>query len=253
MSPMRHPDDGILVRSYAVTHPGGTVVPPQAPGWDELLYAASGAMAVVTDAGRWVVPPHRAVWVPAGVDRSIEVLGAARLRNLYLRAGLAAPAPGTRVVDVPPLVRELLLHAVRLAPLRRGDERHEHLAGLLARELEVLPAEPLRLPMPRDARARAVADAVLADLAGPDRFGTMARSAGASRRTIERLFAAETGMSPARWRARARIVVAVGMLARGQPVSRVAAGVGYASPSAFVAAFRRELGEAPGRWFAARR
>ena len=39
------------------------------------------------------------------------------------------------------------------------------------------------------------------------------------------------------------------MLVAGEPVSRVAGRVGYDTPSAFVAAFRRETGQTPGSFF----
>src|SRR3954464_7008515 len=93
--------DEPAVRSYAVTHPGGTVVLPQPDGWDQLVHAASGVMTVHTADLRWVVPPHRAVWVPSGLTHTIELAGRVKLRTLYLRAGtVALDGHGARAVNV---------------------------------------------------------------------------------------------------------------------------------------------------------
>jgi AraC-like DNA-binding protein len=240
------------VRSYEVTHPAGTVVPPQPPGWDQLVYAAAGVLTVVTPGGRWVTPPTRAVWVPDGVVHRIEVAGRARVRNLYLAAGLVPGWAHPRVVEVPPLVREVVLALARRAPVDADDARGLRLAAVLADELAALDDAPLHLPLPLDDRAHAVASAILADPGRRATVDALAAEVGASRRTIERAFAAETGLPVARWRTQARLLEALRLLAAGEPTVRVAGAVGFATPSAFVAAFRRTLGTTPQRWFAPR-
>jgi AraC-like DNA-binding protein len=247
MSSMRQPGEPD-VRAYAVTHPGGTVVLPQPPGWDQLVYAAAGVMTVATPMGTWVVPPHRAVWVPSGLDHRIELNGRTSLRTLYLATVWRALPPVCTAVNVPPLVRELILHIGREAPLYRARPQHERLIGVLCDQLQVLPAAPLQLPVPADGRARAVAEAILADPASGEPVAALAARFGVGRRTLERCFAADTGMSVGRWRTRARLVVAIRMLAEGHSATAVAAGLGYATPSSFGAAFKRELGTSPARY-----
>lgn len=244
----KHPPEP-AVRGYAVTHPPGTVIPPQPPGWDQLLYAASGVMEVETADGAWVVPPHRAVWVPDGERHHIVLRGRTALRNLYLRPGRVHLPPACRVVDVPPLLRELVLHTVSRAPLDEDDPVGLHLTGLLDDLLVSLPVAPLGLPLPRDERARAVAEVLLAHPADDASIAELARAAGASRRTIERHFRAETGMTAGGWRQRLRVLEALRRLADGEPVTRVAIAVGYATPSAFTAAFRHVTGLTPSRYF----
>jgi AraC-like DNA-binding protein len=238
------------VRSFAVTPALGTIVPPQPPGWDQLLYATTGVMTVVTEVGTWVVPPHRAVWVPSGLDHHIELTGRVQLRSLYLAEGLGAGLPGCRAVNVTPLLRELVLEAVRRAPLWLDDVSDARVIGLLLEQLEALPDAPLQLPMPRDPRALAVADLLRGDTGASPALGLdeVCARAGASRRTVERLFRAETGLGLGEWRTRARLVEAARLLAEGATVTSVAVQVGYATPSAFGAAFRRVLGTTPGRW-----
>jgi AraC-like DNA-binding protein len=246
MSNMRH-----LVRGYAVTHPPGAGTLPHARGWDQLVYARAGVLRLTTPDGIWVLPPHRALWVPSEVAYTVEMAGRVSLRILYFAAHLAAlPADRCRAVDVPPLLRELIAYAHRLAPLDGEVPAHARLAGVLVDVLRPLPAAPLRLPVPADARAAAVAAALAADPGCADSVAALARRAGTSRRTLERVFAADTGLSVGRWRQRLRLVEALRLLAAGTPVTAVAARVGYATPSAFGAAFVRELGTSPGRYFA---
>jgi AraC-like DNA-binding protein len=254
MSSMRQ--DEPLARGYAVTHPPGTVVLPQPPGWHQLLLATSGVLTVETAQGSWVVPPGRAVWVPDGMGHRLVMTGRVRVRALYLAAAAAETAGalagvGCRAVNVPPVLRELVDLTVRRAPLYPDRPADARLVGVVVDLLEELPAAPLRLPLPRDRRALDVAAALRADPASEATVAELAAQAGAARRTIERLFRAETGMSVGTWRQRLRLVEALRLLAAGEPVSRVAPAVGYSTPSAFGAMFVRHMGTTPGRYFGA--
>jgi AraC-like DNA-binding protein len=238
--------DEPTVRSYAVTHPAGTVVMPQPHGWDQLVHASSGVMTVRTADARWVVPRHRAVWVPSGLTHTIELHGRVKLRSLYLRAGLAGIAgDGARPVNVSPLLRELILQAVADAPLWLDRPRDARLIGVLVDHLELLDDVALQLPTPVDPRAVAVAEAIVADPSAPTALAVLARGAGASVRTVERLFRAETTMTVQQWRTRARLLAGLEQLAAGASVTAAAVGCGYSSPSAFGAAFKAELGISP--------
>jgi AraC-like DNA-binding protein len=238
-----------FVRSYAVTHPTGTLIPPQPAGWDQLVYAASGVMTVITESGRWVAPPTRAVWVPSGSALRIEIAGRAQLRNLYLEVGVASLSASPAVLHVSGLLREVVLRAIALAPLWRADSAHRNLVAVLVDELATLPTAPLDLPMPRDARAARVADALIADPGTEQSLEALAAVAGASRRTIERLFRSETLMPIASWRSRLRILTALRLLGDGQTVAAISRQLGYSSPSAFVTMFRRETGITPTAYF----
>ena len=249
---MRQPETGILVRSLGQGFSGGSTLPPHSHDWGQLVYACEGVMTVHTEAGTWVVPPTRAVWIPPGVEHSIEMSGWVAMRTLYLEPHFADGVCPERcaVVQVPPLLRELILHAVATGPLAADEPTQARLAAILLDQLQALPAVPLELPLPADARARRVADRIAA---APDQQVTLdalARGSGASRRTLERLFRAETGMSLGRWRQQARLLHALRLLAAGRSVGEVAWGVGYESPSAFIAMFRCALGTTPSRYYA---
>lgn len=245
-------DAHLLVRSYAVTHPPNLGLTRRAyPEWDQLAYASLGVMTVETDQGTWVVPPHRAVWIPAGVSYSVRMSGRVTVRTLFFRPRLRGRSlPRTcAALEVSPLVRELVLHASRRNTLRRDVAADRRLARLILDQLATLPAEPLQLPMPGDPVARRAAELMCAEPGLSQSLAQIARAAGASQRTLERAILRETSMALGRWRRRARIIASLRLLAEGHPVTRVALDVGYATPSAFVAAFRRELGRTPGRYF----
>jgi len=246
---MRHDLAGEpLARSYAVTHPTGTIVPAPATGWTLVVYATRGVLSVVAGGSRLTVPPHRAALLPDGSALQLEVVGRTSLRNLYVQSRLFAPFGRPRVVDVPPLARELLLEAVRRAPLQRRAAPDRRLLATLLDELAHLPDVPLQVPVPHDRAAAAVARAVLVDPATSTSLAELARRHGLSRRTLERRFRDETGMSPARWRNRVRLVESVRLLTAGATTTETAAAVGFATPSAFAHAFRRELGTTPSQY-----
>jgi len=210
-------------------------------------------MRVETEDGIWVVPSHRAVWIPAGIEHSVAMSGWVSMRTLYLLPELAAALPRRCcVVEVAPLLRELILHAIAQGPLRRDCAEHRRLVAFLLDRLRALPVVPLELPMPRDERALRVALRLREDPGGTAPLDVVARGSGASRRTLERLFLGETGISLGRWRQQARLLHAMRRLAHGEAVTGVALEVGYESPSAFIAAFSHAFGTTPGRFYRAR-
>jgi AraC-like DNA-binding protein len=251
MSAERQPEvPGLLIRTLAADYPSGARIEPHTHRWPQLVYASAGVMTVQTEQGSWVVPSHRGVWIPAGVEHSIGMSGRVPMRTLYLAPELEAPLPARCcVVAIPPLVRELVLHAVSLGALQREVPEHRRLADFLLDRLRALPIVPLELPMPRDARALRVALRVRDDPGEPASIHQLARGAGASRRTLERLFERETGMPLGRWRQQARLLHAMRALARGESVTASALDVGYKSTSAFIAAFSSALGTTPGRYY----
>ncbi|MCU1364799.1 MAG: transcriptional regulator, AraC family, partial [Ilumatobacteraceae bacterium] len=179
----------------------------------------------------------------------LEISGRARIRTLYFPAAGGSGSLRPSVVHVSSLLRELILRAAATAPLFASVPTHQHLASLLLAELAALPVAPLDLPMPRDARARFVASALLVD-PGTDRsLDALSADAAASRRTIERLFRAETGMPVLAWRNRLRVLSALRDIAAGDTVAAISRRLGYSSPSAFVTMFRREMGTTPTAYF----
>jgi AraC-like DNA-binding protein len=241
MSMMRHHPP---VRGYSVVQPPGPSAVPVSAGWDQLLTTASGAMRVQTSADTWVVPALRALWLPAGAPATVHTRGRAGIRALYLDQALRRLPAHPVVLDVTPLGRELVVRIVEQCPLDLERPSHAALLTVLLDELIRSTTVSLHLPGPRDARARDAAAALLDDPSQP--IDDLARAAGASRRTLERRFRSETGMTLAAWRRRARVLRALELLAEGHTVTATAMAVGYSTPSSFVASFQSETGATPG-------
>jgi len=221
--------------------------------WGQLIYSVSGVTSVWTEQGSWVAPPHWAVWAPAGVAHSMRFTGTASLRTLYLRPGLVGLASNSAVIAVSPLLRELILRAVEIGFLDAREPTHVAMTDLIVHELRAPSTPALDLPLPRSALLRRIAEHVVK--APDDRSGhaTLAKRFGVGARTLERNFAAETGLSLGRWRRQARFLHALRCLGAGAPVKQAALDAGYQSPSAFIAAFRATLDTTPGRYFQAGR
>lgn len=237
------------VGAYAHDYPKGHHIEPHCHAWHQLVYARSGVMTVSTAHGAWVVPPQRAVWMPATTAHEIRCATPVSMRTLYVAPDAAEALPGSCcVVHVSPLLRELVLASVE-AP---GPERRRgQLAALILSELAVATVAPLHLPEPSDPRVRRITEALRADPGDPRTLAAWSHQVGASTRTLSRLFLAETGMTFRQWQRQARLLAALVKLARREPVTAIALDLGYDSPSAFIHAFRRALGTTPGAYFGA--
>jgi AraC-like DNA-binding protein len=243
-------EDGIVVRTFAVRHTSDHEIAPHAHDWHQLIYASEGVMWVHTAQGDWVVPPNRAVWVPAGVEHGIEMTGTVFVQTLYLAQGIFGTLPGRCcAVNVSPLLRELIRHTVALGMLDKNVPARARLIEFLVDQLSALPTIPLQLPWPSDERAQRAAAWLREHPDDPGLIKQMAKRVVASARTLERLFQKETGMTFGKWRQQLRLLHALRLLADGRAVTAVALDVGYDSPSAFIAMFKRTLGTTPYRYF----
>jgi AraC-like DNA-binding protein/mannose-6-phosphate isomerase-like protein (cupin superfamily) len=212
----------------------------------QLIYATAGTMRVSTDNAVWVVPPQRALWMPAGVTHSIVMVGDTTMRTLYVRGDAAAAMPTECcVLSMSPLLRELIVRATEL-PLQYDESGPAgHVVALILSELQGLQSLALQLPMPRDERLRTLCQALL-DSPGDQRpLEEWAKTINTSARTLARRFHSETGLSFGAWRQQARVLDAMGRLGGGAAVTEVAFDLGYESVSAFSAMFHRATGASP--------
>jgi len=238
------------ITTLTYDYPAGYVIPLHFHDRDQIVYASRGVMTIRTETGTWVVPPHRAVWIPAGISHTIAMSGMVAMRTLYLKPRLARPLPrDCCVVNVSPLLRELVLRACTLGGLKNRQRSGKHLIGVILDQLEAVEMVPLQLPHLSDPRARRVAEVFTANPGDDRTLNQICKKSGASKRTIERLFQQEAGMTFGKWRQQLRLMQAMRLLAEGAKVTHAALEAGYSTPSAFISMFKRSLGTTPTIYF----
>jgi AraC-like DNA-binding protein len=243
------PRPGVSVATLAHEYPSRFQVPEHAHGSHQLIYAISGLMEVSSDQSVWLIPPHFALWIPAGTQHRIHMPGPVSMRTLYLRRGLSARSePWCAVLHVTPLLRELVVEIVRVGQLRVRDRYECALRDLLIAQLQKASPVPTFVTLPREERALAVAQTILRNPAEPKTMAALCAKAGVSVRTIERTFRNEVGTSFVSWRRQVRLTKAVELLVSGCSIKEVAYKVGYCQSSAFVEIFRRTFGTTPKAW-----
>ncbi|MFL9922718.1 helix-turn-helix transcriptional regulator [Herbaspirillum lusitanum] len=242
--------------ALAIDYPHGHVIEAHRHAYAQLLYAIEGVLTVETADGRWVVPPTRGVWLQPEVDHQVRMRGDVKMRTVFVNAGPVGASPGwpglpqqSCVLEIHPLLRELIVAAVGIGPELEADSRDWHLLRLLVHELRSVPVLPLYLPLPADAGLRAICSTLMAQPDEPTTVGMHAAQLGIATRTFHRMFLRQTGMRFGHWRQQARLLLALEQLARGDKVIDVALAHGYNSQSAFTAMFRRHFGIVPSRFF----
>lgn len=227
-------------------YPDGYHVPDHSHSRGQLLYAPTGVVLVQTQLGRWMVPPDHAMWIPAGVRHSVDMLGPISMRSIYVSPDAIEGLPAkVRVVGMTGLMRSLVAEAVLVpvgAPL---EGRTGLLLRLLLHEIPNLPEMPLGLPFPTDAKLMALCRRFIAAPSPHATIDEWADMTGMSRRSFTRLFHRQTGLSLSTWRQQACLFAALPRLAEGEPITRVAFDLGYDSVPAFTTMFKRMLGTSP--------
>lgn len=221
--------------------------------WGQLSYAIGGVLQVHTDSGFYLVPPQRAVWVPAQVQHRVSCPDDTCLRSLYLEPSPASwSASECRVIAVNPLLRELIRTFSQLPVHYDPHSADGRLVQVLLDQLEIAVEQPLMLPLPQDSGLRALCEHLQAQPDSTTGLGDWAVHSGYSEKTLSRLFQRQTGLSFRHWRQRMRVLSALPALERGERVTDVALACGYDSLSAFIAAFGKQFGLPPGAFFRAR-
>ena len=241
----------VPVACHATDYPAGSTTGQHQHAFHhQLIHALHGVMVVVADAGQWIVPPTRGIWMPAGTVHQVRHIGDVQMRSLFVRPH-AAPGLATQaqVVGISPLLRELIRAAMEVDLPYQDDSRDGRLMRFLLDELHALPVLPMHLPRPADLRLQRICNHIQQR---PDDNATLsdwAEHLGVDPKTLQRLFARDTGMGFARWRQQARLLKALELLAHGEKVIDVALALGYDSPSAFTSMFKKQFGKTPSHFF----
>jgi AraC-like DNA-binding protein len=239
------PSAAVFVVTFPM--PGGVIFDWHTHPEHQIAWAASGVLSVRTETDAWVLPPTRALWIPAGLRHETLSTGSATMRSAYVRPQLCPIEWDTCTpVAASSLLAELIAY---LEDTALDLERRGHAEAMLVDLLQPVRMHTIDVTMPAEERSREVADALAGDPADGRTLAQWGRTVGASERTLARGFTDGTGLPFGRWRALLRLRAALPALAAGEPVGNVARQVGYESASAFVAAFRRETGVTPARYF----
>ena len=249
-----HPDSsgrhfravGVEIAGYAGTTTGERHSHRDA----ELLYAEAGVVRIATADATWVLPPHRAAWFPSGCEHQADILGAAQVCRVFIDASCCPHrAPRTPcLLPVSPLLRELARRASELSTEYEPESRDGRLMALLLDEIHWTPTREMAMPRLRDPRLVMIEQAFAANAGNPRTLAQWANFAGASVRNLARLFEREAGMTFRQWREQFRVLAAIPRLVSGDPVTAVSNDLGYETPGAFTAMFRRITGVAPSHY-----
>jgi len=237
--------DGPVI-ALPTKYPDGYFVPQHSHSRAQLLCASQGVVLVTTEAGRWMIPGDHAMWIPAGVKHSVEIVGDVFMRSIYIAVDVISGVPDhLHVVGLTDLMRCLIIDATSVDSIPEPGTRDALVIELILRDLHRLPQRSLGLPFPADVRLQKLCrDFVKAPLARAT-IDDWADKMAMSRRSFTRHFQRETGVSLSVWRQQACLFAAVPRLTEGEAVTSVALDLGYDSVSAFTTMFRRMLGVSP--------
>lgn len=233
------------VIALATDYADGTYLPPHSHERSQFLYSMQGMMDVETSAGKWLVLPYRGVWIPAGEVHAVTMLNAST-RSLYIESksdqirGLEC-----EVVTVSPLLHSLLLEAVKLPLLYEERGRDGALISLLLHEVQEAEALPFYTPLPNDPALLTLCQAFIQMPVITSSPTDWAEKLHRSLRTFNRFFQAELGMTFSEWRQHVVLMSALMMLGKNLSITTIALTLGYESPSAFSAMFKKALGSSP--------
>jgi AraC-like DNA-binding protein len=237
-----------LVRAHVQRYSRGKT-PDFSHDRHQLILVSAGALAISSRDARWIVPTGHGGWIPARTRCSLEPAGATLAAVLYLRPDVVrGMEPACQVLAIPAFLSAIVEHLVGIESLP-SDRTGRRLAGVLADQIAAAARIDLRLPSPRHPRATQVSELLMADPSDTPSLEALGQELSVSARTLARHFVADTGLTLGQWRLQFRLTHALTLVASGRAVKDVAFEVGYESPSAFVAAFKRALGTTPGKMF----
>ncbi|MGW0037511.1 AraC family transcriptional regulator [Gordonia sp. NPDC003376] len=226
-------------------HPGGHHIARHHHSRHQLVYPSSGLVEVTTDAGTWVAPSDRAIWVPAYSWHEHRFFGRTEFHCVAIDPEVYPfPGQGPQVVAVSALVRELIIACSQaVEPL---DDAGVRLRAVLVDQLRPCGDPALWLRSPVDDRLVRACAIVTDDLTRSHSLAQLGRRVGAGERTLSRLFRDDLGLTYPQWRTQVRLHRALILLADDVAVTDVAHRCGWATPSAFIDTYRRTLGHTPG-------
>ncbi|WGS22497.1 helix-turn-helix transcriptional regulator [Bradyrhizobium sp. ISRA463] len=220
--------------------------PEHAHEWHQVVYAVDGVLMAIAENRSFVISPEQAVWLPSGIRHRVGSLLGAEFRSLWIAVDSGRNLPSTpTVLAVSPLLKELIVEAAAIEGHKDDDGYTDRVTTLILDQLGRARALTGGLPWPRGERLLRLCEALYVDPADARSLDDWAKLLGMSSRTLTRQFEAEMGSSLRSWRRRVRLLRAIELLRSGMGVTEAAMQLGYGSASAFIFAFRTEMGSSP--------
>lgn len=214
----------------------------------QLVLSARGSIVCRTLDGIRIVPSNGAVWVPGGVPHRIAISDNGRAYCVFIDPDAGALPTTCATFSINPMVREMIFHLAKRPPLYPLEGPTSRLAQVLLDELTQMKAEPLHFPVTSHPKIQQIAAQLIETPSDRRTVKDWAATVAMSERTLARLILKHTGMTFGRWRQQLHIVVAVQKLGFGTSVQVISQDLGYDSPSAFTAMFKKYMGQPPRRY-----
>ncbi|HEV7259661.1 MAG TPA: helix-turn-helix transcriptional regulator [Bosea sp. (in: a-proteobacteria)] len=238
------PPSPLTTRAQSI--PARHQFPDHAHDWHQLVYAIDGVLTISTAGRTFITSPEQAAWLPCGIVHRVGSLLGAEFRSLWIAKDAGAGIDTEpSVLAVSPLLKALIVEASDLGQEDDAEGYRSRVVALIIDQLRRAPKLPAALPWPRSAPLIRLCEALFLEPADERGADDWARELGMSGRTLTRRFEADVGTPLRTWRRRLRLFRAVELLAGGMSVTDTAMELGYSSASAFIFAFREEMGESP--------
>jgi AraC-like DNA-binding protein len=228
--------------------PQGTIRQMHAHRHDEaqLCGLDAGLAIVETDAGSWLCPPGRCVWIPPGMLHSLRSCGKISGWMLHMQARMCESlSPDPKVLALTPLLKEVVRRIADWKTESAVSAARQHLVEVLKDEIAGASQIQLHLPVPNDPALKRLAMRLSESSDSPKHLAALAHEVGLSERSLFRGFQRETGLSPGQWRRQMQVLRSLELLADGRSVTETSLRVGYESTGAFIRAFRQVVGITP--------
>jgi len=222
--------------------------------YGQLAFALRGVIRLLTPTRTWTLPPSRAIWLPSDIDHEQHAVGDSEVCNVYIEPDVF-PWTWTKPAIVAPtsLIRDLAVTLSAGGSTYAPDSREALSGSLLLKMLADLRALPESgVPLPRDERLLKICEHMMNDPSSERTLDSWGAQLGATGRTLSTHFKAETGLTFGMWQRQLRVAEAITRLATGHSVRKVSDELGYSTPSAFIAMFRKVTGESPQRYLESR-
>ncbi|AJP59612.1 AraC family transcriptional regulator [Pandoraea vervacti] len=230
----------------SATFEGGQVFESRRQPWGKVGFALTGVMEVIVEGKHFLSPPHYATWIPAQASHRCHNRQSVRFVTIYIDHDGCRDMPETAcTLALSPLIRVIFSDFLSRDVMTPQGEDDLRLARVLMDQLRKAPRRDSYLPVSDDPLVRPITDALQSHPSDRRSLADWAESLGATERTVSRRFQSSMGISFNEWRQRLKLVIALSQIEEGKPVQRIADDLGYSTPSAFIAMFRRQTGTSP--------